>query len=161
MRRSLALTIALAACGGGDGNVRVEPLPPVVIAARLPSKPGEHGPSLVQIDRTTPHRPGDVSDGTMLSDVDSCSSCHPDAAKQWSTSPHSFASFGNPIYRFNVELARKDLGKTASQHCGGCHDMPLMVDGRMAGEIPPADRRCHSGRTCRLCHGRERTREDR
>src|SRR5258707_10821540 len=99
----LGIAIALTACGGQDGNVRVIDTHTVVATnARLPAKPGEHGPSLVQIDRTTPHQPGDVSDGTMLSDVDSCSSCHPDAARQWSTSPHSFASFGNPIYRFNV-----------------------------------------------------------
>jgi tetratricopeptide (TPR) repeat protein len=89
----------------------------------------------------------------MLSDVDSCASCHPDAAAQWSTSPHSFASFGNPIYRVNVELARTELGRPASQHCGGCHDMPLMVDGLMAGDAPPDDLRSHSGVTCRLCHG--------
>src|ERR1041385_5435393 len=153
--------IVLAACGGQDGSVRsVDPKPVVATAARLPAKPGEHGPSLVQIDRTTPHQTGDVSDGTMLSDVDSCSSCHPDAAKQWATSPHSFASFGNPIYRFDVELARTELGKHASQHCGGCHDMPLMVDGLMAGDVPPADLRSHSGVTCRLCHGIETTTKD-
>ena len=81
--------------------------------------------------------------------------CHPDAAAQWATSAHSFASFGNPIYRVNVELARHDLGKPASQHCGGCHDMPLMVDGLMTtgDKIPAADLRAHSGVTCSLCHG--------
>src|SRR5215813_3000133 len=155
----VAALVASSACGGSDASVP-RPADPTLVAARLPRVPGERAPSLVQIDRTVPHQPSDVSDGTMLSDVDSCATCHPDAAKQWSTSPHSFASFGNPIYRFNVELARKDLGKTASQHCGGCHDMPLMVDGLMAGEIPPADLRSHSGVTCRLCHGIESTTKD-
>ena len=42
-------------------------------------------PSLVAIDRGT-RRAGDVSDGNVLSDVDSCSTCHPDAAAQWATS---------------------------------------------------------------------------
>jgi len=150
----------MAACGGG-ATVKVEP-PPVVAQAnaRLPRAPGEHGPSLVKIDRTTPHAPGDPTDGNMLSDVDSCATCHPDAAAQWSTSAHSFASFGNPIYRVNVESFRKELGKPNSQHCGGCHDMPLMVDGLMAGEAPPADLRAHSGVTCRLCHGIESTTKD-
>ena len=120
------------------------------IAARLPRTPGEFAPSLVALQG---NRTGDLSDGQMLSDVDSCSTCHPDAAAQWGTSPHSFASFGNPIYRVNVELARTELGRPASQHCGGCHDMPLMVDGLMAGDVPATDLRAHSGVTCRLCHG--------
>jgi tetratricopeptide (TPR) repeat protein len=121
------------------------------IDARLPKTPGLFGPSLVALQG---NREGDISDGNMLSDVDSCSTCHPDAAAQWGTSPHSFASFGNPIYRVNVELARTELGKEASQHCGGCHDMPLMVDGLMAeNHVPGDDLRAHSGVTCRLCHG--------
>jgi len=131
-------------------------------AARLPRAPGEHAPSLVILDRAVARAPDEVSDGTMLADVDSCATCHPDAAAQWSTSAHSFASFGNPIYRVNVELARTLLGKPASQHCGGCHDMPLMVDGLMTSEadIPAADLRAHSGVTCRLCHGIQRTTQD-
>ncbi|MDB4954689.1 MAG: Tetratricopeptide 4 [Myxococcales bacterium] len=149
---SLAIT---ASCGSQEPPVRPIAAPAVVLAsARLPRTPGEHAPSLVTIDRTVAHRTGDVTDGNMLSDVDSCASCHPDAAAQWSTSAHSFASFGNPIYRVNVELARKELGKPASQHCGGCHDMPLMIDGLMASDhVPAADLRAHSGVTCRLCHG--------
>ena len=154
MRPVLAVTLVglLAACGGAEPQVDVVPVPP--LAVRLPSTPGEHGPSLVAIQRT-PKAPGDVSDGTMLSDVDSCATCHADAAAQWATSAHSFASFGNPIYRVNVELARHDLGDKASQHCGGCHDMPLMVDGLMTNgqAIPAADLRAHSGVTCQLCHG--------
>jgi tetratricopeptide (TPR) repeat protein len=142
--------LMLVACGGQP------PAPPVAakapaapIAARLPTQPGELAPSLVKMIG----QHGDVSDGTMLSDADSCASCHPDAAAQWSTSAHSFASFGNPIYRVNVELARDQLGKHASNHCAGCHDMPLAVDGLMMGEVPAADLRAHSGVTCRLCHG--------
>lgn len=170
MRSVLAIAIAagfvLAGCGSqgapwSDGA----PVPPRVGDAalvRLPRASGEHAPSLVTIDRTVVQAAGDISDGHMLSDVDSCATCHPDAAAQWSTSAHSFASFGNPLYRVNVELARRDLGKPASQHCGGCHDMPLMVDGLMtaAGDVPPADLRSHSGVTCRLCHGIESTTPD-
>jgi tetratricopeptide (TPR) repeat protein len=133
----------LAACGAS--NASPSPTP-----ARLPMKPGAFGPSLVQI---TGKGDSDLTDGNMLSDVDSCSTCHPDAAAQWNTSPHSFASFGNPIYRFDVELARDELGKHDSQMCGGCHDMPLMMDGLMAGTVPADDLRAHSGVTCRLCHG--------
>ncbi|HET7499439.1 MAG TPA: multiheme c-type cytochrome [Kofleriaceae bacterium] len=159
MRAALVIVL-FAACGGGGARPEVAPARPVV-AARLPRVPGANAPSLVEID----HRAGappDVSLGNMLSDVDSCATCHPDAAAQWSTSAHSFASFGNPIYRVNVELARHDLGKPASQHCGGCHDMPLMMDGLMTGPdpIPAADLRAHSGVTCRLCHGIERTTKD-
>src|SRR5215468_873775 len=161
----LAIGAAAGACGSqGGARPEVSPIPPRAVApsaARLPRAPGEHAPSLVTIDRTVAQASDDVSDGAMLSDVDSCATCHPDAAAQWSTSAHSFASFGNPIYRVNVELARTLLGKPASQHCGGCHDMPLMVDGLMtAGDVPAADLRAHSGVTCRLCHGIQSTTKD-
>jgi len=159
------LAMVVAACGSQGARTDGAPVPPRVVAMvapRLPRAPGEHAPSLVAVDRTVAHDPADVSDGNMLSDVDSCATCHPDAAAQWSTSAHSFASFGNPIYRVNVELARHDLGKPASRHCGGCHDMPLMMDGLMtsAADIPAADLRAHSGVTCRLCHGIQSTTKD-
>lgn len=155
--------VAALGCGSqGTGPERVLPAP-AAVAARLPRVPGEYAPSLVAMRaRTGPRAADEVSEGAMLSDVDSCATCHPDAAAQWSTSAHSFASFGNPIYRVNVELARTALGKPASRHCGGCHDMPLMVDGLMTAEteIPAADLRAHSGVTCRLCHGIETTTKD-
>jgi len=159
----LALVAVTAACGGPDEVVRPHDVKSgkiAVVAPRMPRPPGGFAPSLVTIDGA--HNTGDLSDGTMLADVDSCSSCHPDAAAQWATSAHSFASFGNPIYRVNVELARKELGKDASRHCGGCHDMPLMIDGLMTGPaaIPAADLRAHSGVTCRLCHGIEAVTKD-
>jgi hypothetical protein len=121
---------------------------------RLPRAPGVYGPSLVAVDR--PGRAeGEVSEGVMMSDVDTCASCHPDAAAQWASSAHSFASFGNPVYRTSIEQVRADLGKPASQHCGGCHDMPLVVDGMLTADapVPADDLRSHSGVTCRLCHG--------
>jgi tetratricopeptide (TPR) repeat protein len=177
--------------GATPDRAPVPPRAVATLAARLPRAPGEFAPSLVAIDPASllegggdpagsaggagglprginrgvahdPRDPADVSDGTMLSDVDSCATCHPDAAAQWSASAHSFASFGNPIYRVNVELARGALGKPASQHCGGCHDMPLLVDGLMtaAADVPAADLRAHSGVTCRLCHGIQSTTKD-
>lgn len=157
------VALGLAACGGPEAALRPVPAHEDLAAdPRLPSVPGEFSPSLVAIDRGAPRGDGEVSDGAMLSDADSCSTCHPDAAAQWSTSAHSFASFGNPIYRMNVEVVREALGKPASRHCGGCHDMPLMVDGLMTAEaaIPAADLRSHSGVTCRLCHGIQTTSKD-
>jgi hypothetical protein len=165
VRALLACAALVAACGSQEPGVRPQVVPPAPapVAARLPRAPGAFAPSLVAIQGAAPAgatNDGDISDGAMLSDVDSCASCHPDAAAQWSTSPHSFASFGNPIYRVNVELARTELGRPASQHCGGCHDMPLMVDGLMAGDAPADDLRSHSGVTCRLCHGIKRVDKD-
>jgi hypothetical protein len=157
MRRAL-LAIVLCACGSHETTVQT---PDVVARAetRLPRAPGSFAPSFVALQN---EQRTELSTGTMLADVDSCSTCHPDVAAQWSSSAHSFASFGNPIYRFNVELFRSELGKTPSRHCGGCHDMPLMVDGLMTADtpIPAADLRAHSGVTCRLCHGVESTAHD-
>jgi len=152
----LVAIVMLAACGAD------EPLPvvpdahpaPAPVAARLPRPGAYFPPSLVSFIDAKP-RPDDVSTGTRLADVDSCATCHADAAKQWSASAHSFASFGNPIYRANIELERHLMGKPTSQHCGGCHDMPLMTDGLMTTDaaIPAQDLRAHSGVTCSLCHG--------
>ena len=159
MRRALVVVL-VCACGSHEAAVPVQPPAPVHHEVRLPRTPGPNGPSLVAIEGAL--RTGEVTSGTELADVDSCSTCHPDVAAQWSASAHSFASFGNPIYRFAVELVRADLGKAPSRHCGGCHDMPLMVDGLMTSDapIPASDLRAHSGVTCRLCHGVQSTTYD-
>ena len=150
---TFALAVAVAACGSPEVARKADTVTPSKLEARLPRAPGAFGPSLVAISHAA--QPEELSEGTMLADVDSCATCHPDVAAQWSASAHSFASFGNPIYRASVERVRTDLGKESSRHCGGCHDMPLMVDGLMTADaaIPPADLRSHSGVTCRLCHG--------
>ncbi len=143
------VALVLVGCGSGEAAVQ-----PPLREARIPSAPGVNAPSLVTAT-------GKV-DGAVLADVDSCASCHPDVAAQWGSSAHSFASFGNPIYRFDVENVRTELGKPASKHCAGCHDMPLLVDDLMTGArpIPADDLRAHSGVTCRLCHGVARTTYD-
>ena len=159
----------LVACSGGDTPARSRE---VVVAtapasvqreARLPRAPAENAPSLVAITGAV-HDPAEASVGTQLADTDSCASCHPDVTAQWGSSAHSFASFGNPSYRANIEKLRADLGKPASRHCAGCHDMPLLVDGLMTSDDPDAidgrDLRAHSGVTCRLCHGVQSTTYD-
>jgi len=153
--RAAIVALALAGCGSQDTALQVAEVAPAPLReARLPSAPGPHTPSLVAIAGVP-----DRDSGTLLADVDSCASCHPDVAAQWGSSAHSFASFGNPIYRAGVEAVRTALGKPASQHCGGCHDLPLLVDGLMtsAQPIPADDLRAHSGVTCRLCHGVSQT----
>jgi tetratricopeptide (TPR) repeat protein len=159
--RALVCAALLVGCGSHEASVNVQTRDLVPRReARIPRAPGEHSPSLIRIARGD--HEADVGNGNMLSDVDSCATCHPDVAAQWSASAHSFASFGNPIYRFNVEQVRTTLGKQASRHCGGCHDLPLMVDGLMTAEAPiaPSDLRAHSGVTCRLCHGVQDTTHD-
>ena len=163
MKLAALSLIALIACGSTEPRIMTidaqgdaEGVAEAPIAARLPRARGAFSPSLVAVDAVDArdHRP-DSTLGNQLSDVDSCATCHADAAAQWSSSAHSFASFGNPIYRANVEIFRGELGKDASRHCGGCHDMPLMVDGLMTAQaaIPSHDLRSHSGVTCALCHG--------
>ncbi|MFN0248814.1 MAG: multiheme c-type cytochrome [Kofleriaceae bacterium] len=154
---ALASVIAtmLSGCGSSTSERAPKPTPIPTVEPQIPREPGEMWPSLVTIDRTAFRAPDEVTEGTQLSDVDSCATCHPDAAAHWGGSAHSFASFGNPIYRTNVELLRADLGHKNSRHCGGCHDMPLMADGLMTNNqpIPADDLRAHSGVTCSLCHG--------
>jgi tetratricopeptide (TPR) repeat protein len=169
--RKLTLTgtvlaaLAAATCSGpAPRPVAEDPAPePPKPEATLPRAPGAFAPSFMELSRPLvgdPAPDGETVDGAMLSDVDTCSTCHPDVADQWGASAHSFASFNNPIYRVNVELARTELGKAQSQHCGGCHDISLQVDGLMLGDIPPDDLRSHSGVTCRLCHGIDQVTSD-
>ncbi|MFT3691764.1 MAG: multiheme c-type cytochrome [Kofleriaceae bacterium] len=149
----VALLVAIAACGGAEAQIDpiAQPIEPMV---RLPKAPGMFSPSLVAIDDHAARKKDDPTIGEQLADVDSCSTCHADAAAQWNSSAHSFASFGNPIYRANVEMERTAMGKDTSRHCAGCHDMPLMVDGLMTtGEVPSKDLRAHTGVSCSLCHG--------
>ncbi|MEZ4367126.1 MAG: multiheme c-type cytochrome [Kofleriaceae bacterium] len=159
-RAGAIVALALAACGSsGEREASVVDAAPdaPVVGSSLPSTPGVFAPSLITVGAGT--GPGEVvrADGTTLglelADTDTCATCHPAAAAQWGASAHSFASFGNPIYRQNVERVRRELGRSASHHCGGCHDMPLLVDGLMAGDVPADDLRAHSGVTCALCHG--------
>jgi hypothetical protein len=155
-----AVVVVVAACGSREAAVVVREPAAVLPEARLPRAPGTFSPSLVAIAPTAAK--AEPSLGAQLADVDSCATCHPDAAAQWSSSAHSFASFGNPSYRANIEQLRADLGKTPSRHCGGCHDLPLLVDGLMTGPdpIPADDLRAHSGVSCRLCHGVQSTTHD-
>jgi tetratricopeptide (TPR) repeat protein len=98
--------------------------------------------------------------GDTVTETESCAGCHADAAAQWRSSAHAFGSFNNPIYRVVVDRFRADVGKDASRFCGGCHDVALLVDGAMSGEVAPTDPRAHGGITCRVCHGVEAVRPD-
>lgn len=155
------VALAAATCSAPAPRPAPEdPVPaPPAPEATLPRAPGDFAPSFMAL-AGAPDADGATVDGAMLSDVDTCSTCHPDVADQWGASAHSFASFNNPIYRVNVELARHELGKAQSQHCGGCHDISLQLDGLMLGEVPPDDLRSHSGVTCRLCHGIDQVTSD-
>lgn len=160
---ALAAAIALVACRG-DGvkqPANVPPVDPALIAkleASLPAAPGAFAPSLLALGPIDPH--GVVQDGNLLADVETCATCHPDVTAQWRSSIHSFASFGNPIYRTNIELIRAHLGNEASQHCGGCHDTPLEIDGAMKAPVVADDQRAHTGVSCRVCHGASAPRTD-
>lgn len=159
MRGRALIFLVLATCssgsGGGVDNRPVLPSTPVAPpVASLPRAPGVFAPSLAAIEG------GGKLDGNTLGDIDTCDSCHPDVTSQWRSGIHSFASFGNPIYRTNIELARRILGNENSQHCGGCHDAPLQVDGAMKDAIVADDLRAHTGVACRVCHGIRSTTTD-
>ncbi len=145
---SLAVVLLGAACGSrtAPSAHEVEDAEEIPRAA-LPRVPGELGPALMEIA-------GDRSGlGAMLADVATCGTCHPDAFAQQQASAHAFSSFNNPIYRASVEPVRQQAGNRASRMCGGCHDIALMADGALDGEVGPDDRRAHAGVTCRTCHG--------
>ncbi len=148
-----ALVLVLVVGLGLTTPARAEP----TLGARLPAAPGRYGPSLLELAG------GAGAGGVELADVETCATCHAAVAAQWQASAHSFASFGNPIYRSNVAGVRAALGAPATRHCGGCHDLPLMIDDAMpTGDAGLAadDLRAHQGVSCRVCHGVRAARVD-
>ena len=97
-------------------------------------------------------RPGTLG-GAHLADVDTCGACHSDIYDQQQASAHATSSFNNPIYRFAIDEFRSEVSPAASQMCGGCHDIALLVDNAMTQPVVPDDERAHAGVTCRVCHG--------
>lgn len=153
----LVLAAATAACSGaGDASstgVSTSTATSTTAAkATLPLPSPSFAPSEAEAE-------GRI-DGKTLTETESCAGCHADAAAQWRSSAHAFGSFNNPIYRVVIDRFRTEAGKDASRFCGGCHDVALLVDGAMSGEVGPEDSRAHGGITCRVCHGIESTRPD-
>jgi hypothetical protein len=167
------MALLLAACTAAPRDREPAPAPPPVPVAaptaatpvppaELPHLPGPLAPSEAVLSAAA--RPT----GKKLADVDGCESCHADAAAQWRSSAHSFASLNNPAYRASVDRFRAEVGAVPSRHCGGCHDVALLTDGVMdRPSTPPgapfaeaSDVRTRSGVSCRVCHGIEETRPD-
>jgi hypothetical protein len=152
----ITLIAALAtACGSQRETTRPPPDPapgppdPAALVAQLPTPAGRFAPA------HTLAEPGPGNTGAELSDVETCGLCHQDVAAQWETSAHALSSFSNPIYLTAVDMFRTDVGNQASQFCGGCHDVALLVDGAMATDVQPDDVRAHAGIACKTCHGIE------
>ncbi|MFQ5700622.1 MAG: tetratricopeptide repeat protein [Acidobacteriota bacterium] len=82
------------------------------------------------------------------------SGCHPDITAQWESSMHHFSSFNNQWYRRAVEYMQDTVGTRPSKLCGGCHDMAVLLTGRMDRPIreqlhtPEAN----AGIGCMVCH---------
>lgn len=142
------VVLALAACNESSPSpidaLSATNLAPA-IEYRLPTPPGEFSPSMMV------RSPGG-QEGMGLADVDTCGACHGEITAQWQSSIHSFASFANPIYRSNIETFRANMSNEQSQHCGGCHDTPLEIDGAMKNPVVADDLRAHTGVSCRVCH---------
>jgi tetratricopeptide (TPR) repeat protein len=170
MTREFAPVLGLAfaafaaiACGSAHGpgpSPKGDELPPAPappppkVSAILPEDARELYPSQMRLLRPQGGHEAD------LGDVETCASCHEDAAAQWRTSAHSFASFNNPVYRASVERFRKVAGNETSRFCGGCHDPALMAAGGMLQAIEPHDPNAHVGISCRTCHGIQSVRPD-
>jgi tetratricopeptide (TPR) repeat protein len=124
-------------------------------APLLPESNGPFSPGQLEI----------AGDGRVhsaeLRDVISCGGCHPEAAAQWRSSAHAFASFNNPLYRVSIDRLRMEHGTKPSRMCAACHDVALLTDGAMdVRDVRPGDPRAHAAITCQTCHGIVRTRPD-
>ena len=156
-----ALAAVLASCGSARGpqhrDAIARDIPAASSASSAPAIMLPHAASSLAPAHT--ELTGALT-GETLTESESCASCHADAAAQWRSSMHAFSSFNNPVYRVAVDRFRTVVGKDASRFCGGCHDVALLVDGAMSGEVAPSDARGHGGVTCRVCHGIANVRPD-
>jgi tetratricopeptide (TPR) repeat protein len=157
--RLFAIAVGLVGLAGACSS----PAPPAAVVtlapaasahpgAALPGPVGPLAPAQAQVDG--------VLNGVTITETESCAGCHAQAAADWRSSPHAFASFNNPVYRVAVDAFRKAVGNDASRFCGGCHDVALLVDGAMSADVAPSDPRAHGGVACRVCHGIESVRPD-
>lgn len=141
-----ALALATLTCGPGGSTSERGAVTPTVALSRpvLPERTTGNPPSLADLG---------AADGTTLADVDTCGGCHQEVFAQQQVSAHAYSSFNNPVYRVSVDRTRREVNRTASKMCAGCHDIALMADGVMDREVEPEDARAHAGVTCRVCHG--------
>ena len=82
------------------------------------------------------------------------SGCHPDIVAQWNGSMHHFSSFNNQWYRKSIEYMQDTIGTKSSKWCGGCHDMAILLTGRMDTPIKEQidTPEAQAGIGCLVCH---------
>ncbi len=80
--------------------------------------------------------------------------CHPDITTQWESSMHHFSSFNNQWYRKSIEYMQDVVGTKPSKWCGGCHDMAVLLTGRMDQPIREQidTPQSQAGIGCLVCH---------
>ena len=83
-----------------------------------------------------------------------CAKCHKDIYDQWNSSAHHFASFNNQWYRKSIEYMQDVVGTRPSKWCGGCHDMAVLLTGRMDRPIVEQidTPESQAGIGCLVCH---------
>src|SRR5207344_161203 len=83
-----------------------------------------------------------------------CAKCHKDIYDQWNSSAHHFSSFNNQWYRKSIEYMQDVVGTKPSKWCGGCHDMAVLLTGRMDRPIRETidTPQSQAGIGCLVCH---------
>jgi tetratricopeptide (TPR) repeat protein len=143
------VVVLLAACstpaplGAPPAPLGAPPAPTGSWEVLLPDDRAPYAPSFLTF----------AGDAATLADTARCGECHAAETREWSGSAHAHASFDNPWYRHSVEDLRDRVGRTASNHCAGCHDPVLLVAGRMEGDVDPLEPDARKGVTCLACHG--------
>jgi tetratricopeptide (TPR) repeat protein len=126
------------------------PLPPL---SPFAEGAGQDSPFFTSSNRTVGDR---LVPSDFFLESKSCGNkgCHPDIVAQWEASAHHFSSFNNQWYRKSVEYMQDVVGTKPSKWCGGCHDMAILLTGRMDTPIreqihtPEAQ----AGIGCLVCH---------
>jgi len=114
---------------------------------------GKGGPFFPSSNRT---RPEGLIPADFFLESQKCGNkgCHPDITAQWESSAHHFSSFNNQWYRKSVEYMQDVVGTEPSKWCGGCHDMAILLTGRMDTPIREQIQtpEAQAGIGCLVCH---------
>ncbi|MDA2938347.1 tetratricopeptide repeat protein [Acidobacteria bacterium AH-259-A15] len=83
-----------------------------------------------------------------------CGECHEQIYRQWRSSQHHLASFGNIFYRRAALYTIERKGAIAFRFCAGCHDPALLFSGQaeQPEEIDVEASAALEGLSCVGCH---------
>ncbi len=154
---------ARGAASGACSSARASAAAVVTIAPAATHAPVAVLPSPAPATRSSPGRPSTApSRGETITETESCAGCHARGCRRVAVEPARLrrASTTPSTASSSTRFRKRRRATTRAASAAGCHDVALLVDGAMSGDVAPGDPRAHGGIACRVCHGIESVRPD-